>query len=253
MTDAPAASVEQLQAALRRALARPEYRWHRPPKPLPARHGFWGWPGRALAALGRWLDKIFHWLVLWLDRLIRFLFHRGAAKKLPSLSVAGRGWIIWPLLFLLLALAVWFLLRHARGRSAAISAPPITAATMEDALAGEPTRHPPEAWLRLCHELQAKGETRLALRSAFLALLALLAARRWLRLHAGRSNHDYLVELAENERRRNSRLGLAALVAKQIEVFNRVWYGGQPVSDELLAGFLAGFKILEERVDAAQS
>jgi hypothetical protein len=83
--------------------------------------------------------------------------------------------------------------------------------------------------------LEGEGELRLALRAAYLGLLAGLAQREWLTIRRDRTNREYLDEFTRRWRRRPQ----AALVARaeipeklrgSLRLFDRVWYGSHALT-----------------------
>jgi hypothetical protein len=93
---------------------------------------------------------------------------------------------------------------------------------------------PEESWVKLARELLERGELRLALRAFYLASLAHLAQRGLIRIAKYKSNHDYEREL---RRRTHALPDLPTTFERNVSVFNRVWYGRQEVSLEMLEEF----------------
>jgi len=90
--------------------------------------------------------------------------------------------------------------------------------------------------------LQQEGELRLAVRAAYLGLLAGLGQRQWLTIRRDRTNREYLEEF----RRRWQRRPLAALDARaeipeklrgSLRRFDGVWYGSHALTSESVAAY----------------
>ena len=89
---------------------------------------------------------------------------------------------------------------------------------------------PEDGWLNLAGEMAAKGEWRLAQRALYLAALAHLAQREFVRLAPSKSNHDYHVEL---RRRARAHPGVQEAFTEIASAFDRVWYGNHPADQSL--------------------
>jgi hypothetical protein len=104
---------------------------------------------------------------------------------------------------------------------------------------------PVDGWLKLAQELAAQGEPRLALRALYLACLAALAEREWIRIRKSKSNREYERELA---RRAHSRPGLLENFTQAVLVFERAWYGRHEVTPEGLDWFQAHYERIKTLV-----
>ena len=100
---------------------------------------------------------------------------------------------------------------------------------------------PEDAWTRLARELWARGELRLALRAFYFASLAQLAERNLIQLAKFTSNRDYERELL---RRGHAWPQLLSLFSENVVVFDRVWYGMQEMSGDLVNRFAANVEKL---------
>lgn len=88
-------------------------------------------------------------------------------------------------------------------------------ATTADAL-------PEEGWLATARDLMDKGEYRLALRALFLATLAHLDGRGFIRVAKFKSNRDYARELG---RRAHDAPELMQAFGENVRLFESAWYG----------------------------
>jgi hypothetical protein len=80
----------------------------------------------------------------------------------------------------------------------------------------------------------SRGELRLALRAFYLASLAHLAQREFIRLERYKSNHDYDREL---QRRARGNGVLLEAFDENLLAFERAWYGDHDVTPGMLDGF----------------
>jgi hypothetical protein len=81
---------------------------------------------------------------------------------------------------------------------------------------------PTNRWLALAKELTMKGDLRLAMRALYLATLAHLAQHDMITIETYKSNREYEKEL---KRRAHERKELLIIFAKNLTIFERVWYG----------------------------
>lgn len=93
---------------------------------------------------------------------------------------------------------------------------------------------PEDGWTRLGRELMERGELRLALRAFYLASLAHLGQREYIRLARHKSNHDYDREL---QRRARGNGELLSAFDENLLVFEGAWYGDHAVTEMTLQGF----------------
>src|SRR6185295_19083589 len=135
-------------------------------------------------------------------------------------------------------LLVWRMWKQ-RGLGAATVAEPIS--TVPD-LGDESVvadQLPVDGWLARARELMSKGDLRLALRALYLASLAHLGQREMIRIAKFKSNREYEIEL---RRRAHAHPQLLDAFARNVSVFERVWYGMYDVSDEMVNEFNANFE-----------
>ena len=98
---------------------------------------------------------------------------------------------------------------------------------------------PEDGWLQLARELLDRGELRFALRALYLAGLAHLGTRELIRLAQHKSNRDYDREL---HRRARTQDELLRAFDRNLEAFERAWYGDHPVTPEALGDFSANLE-----------
>jgi hypothetical protein len=219
------ARVENLRRALQVESQRAVYRWHRAPT----------------LARPTWLDRLLTRIADAISRAWN-AFWKFIGKLWPHLNLSSGkdklgGWrlkdiLLWLVLLGVLTVAVGvflFLLRRRR-QAAQLSIPLASAPLAElgdDAVASDRSE---DEWFALADRLEAKGELRLSLRAAYLALLAGLAQRDWLTIRRDRTNREYLDEFTRRWRRRPqaavaARTEVPERLRGSLSLFDRVWYG----------------------------
>ena len=192
---------------------------------------------RAAQTLRKWAKATVEWLGEWLRKL--FARQRSSSGGASS----GYGWImlLQILLYALVAAAVvalgfliFRILRNRRRASTAIQSEAIQPAPdLADENVGA-DQLPEDGWTKLARELLERGELRLAMRAFYLASLAHLAERNLISLAKFKSNRDYELEL---QRRGHSFGGLLAVFGENVSVFDRIWYGMNEVTHDLVQQF----------------
>jgi hypothetical protein len=152
-----------------------------------------------------------------------------------------RLWVALVLALTLLAGAALFWLR--RRRETAQLSVPVAAAPLPDlgdvAVAAERSE---DEWFALANRLEAEGELRLAVRAAYLGLLAGLAQREWLTIRRDRTNREYLDEFTRRWRRRPQaavevRAEIPEKLRGSLRLFDRVWYGSYVLTPAAAAAY----------------
>lgn len=156
------------------------------------------------------------WQRLWRD------FNRQLQELLARLLEAtGLGGVLPTALNVVGAVALAFVIYYAiRGLVADFSA---NSRLDDDGLEGEFLTA--DLALKRAEELSTGGDYRTAVRYLYLSSLLLLEERGLLRYDRSLTNREYLRTLAHQPR-------LAAVLRQVIDVFDRVWYGFQPISRE---------------------
>jgi hypothetical protein len=228
--------VQELRQALDKESQRAIYRWHDTEHPSPPT-----WFDKVLARIGDAIESA--WDAFW--NFLRNLWPRGLSLS-PS---ADGGWRLkdlrlWLALVAALTLAVGvtlFWLR--RRRDAPQISIPVAAAPLPDlhdaAVASECSE---DEWFALANRLEGEGDLRLALRAAYLGLLAGLAQRAWLTIRRDRTNREYLDEFTRRWRRRpQAAVEVRAEVPEQLRgslrQFDRVWYGSHALTPASVAAY----------------
>ncbi len=148
------------------------------------------------------------------ELLARFLELTGLSGVLPTaLNVVG-------------AVALAFVIYYAiRGLIADFSA---SSRLADEGLEGEFLTA--DLALKRAEELSTGGDYRTAVRYLYLSSLLLLEERGLLRYDRSLTNREYLRTIAHQPR-------LTAVLRQVIDVFDRVWYGFQPISKESYEAF----------------
>ncbi len=245
--------VSELDRAIEDVLERPECTW-RAPRESDAESEIAepkGWLARLRHWIGDRVERGFRQLGRLLKRFADWLDQTWGRRSGPSL---GWNWnlnpagfvsfLMWLLLITAAGLLLWFAFVVWRRRQPA----PMLTATAISAVPDLRTENvaveqlPEEGWLALAHELAGSGELRLALRALYLASLAHLARREFIRPALHKSNRDYELEV---RRRARSIPTLSETFADTVRTFERSWYGGRGISAEHFAQFEA--KVQEVR------
>ncbi len=187
-------------AALQPILNRPEFQWQ--PEQLNPLQQLWQW---ARDALLRLLDSIF-----------------GSRAVRVGMSYSQYVWIA-----LGVAAALLVLLLASRGLWGSL--------IRDEALAAEGDgleQITAEAAMRRAQELSVAGDYRQGVRYLYLSALLLLEEHGLLRYDRSRTNREVLRSVA-------NRPELVAPLQRVVEVFDRVWYGYQPIGQEEFDAYAA--------------
>jgi hypothetical protein len=107
------------------------------------------------------------------------------------------------------------------------------------------SEHSEDEWFALAERLEGEGELRLALRAAYLGLLAGLAQREWLTIRRDRTNREYLDEFTRRWRRRpqaavSAQTETLEKLRSSLRVFDRVWYGSHALTPAAVVAYRQG-------------
>jgi hypothetical protein len=232
------ARVETLRKALKKESRRDVYRWHDADHPSPPT-----WFDKLLAKIGRAVDRV--WMAFW--KLLGRLWPQGLHLSLGNGKPRAwrlRDFRLWVALILALTIAAgatlfWFR-RPGNAAQLSIPIPTIPLPDLGDAAAA--TRHSEEEWFALANRLEVQGELRLALRAAYLGLLAGLAQREWLTIRRDRTNREYLDQFVLRWRRRpqaaaDARAEIPERLRGSLRQFDRVWYGSEVPTSAVVAAY----------------
>jgi hypothetical protein len=232
------AQIQNLRRALDEESQRAIYRWHDAEHPSPPT-----WFDKLLVKIGHRTERA--WNAAW--NFLRKLWPRGLNLS-PGKEKSGtwqlkdlRLWLTLVAILTIGAGAVLFWLR--RRREAAQLSIPLEIAPLPDLSDGAAASERSEAeWFALADRLEREGELRLALRSAYLGLLAGLAQREWLTIRRDRTNREYLNEFTRRWRRRpqaalEQRIEMPEKLRGSLRQFDRVWYGYHVLTPEAVAAY----------------
>ena len=242
MTIVPSARADisqtDLDKAVHQAVQAPEYDWRLPPASGVANtpwivrvmEGPVAAIRRVASAVGEALGRALRWL-------LRRLFPNSPSQT-PGAAPPGMGldWTVAALIALVAAAGALFAWQRSRARRFKMKtvAPEVAAPVRLDAADLTPDALPEDQWLELAERCLAEQNFRFALRALYLACLAWLGRRKFLSIHAGKTNHEYEKEL---NRRARGFPGARGLFAGNVAAFERAWYGQHPVSSEDTAAF----------------
>ena len=241
------ASLQKLRQALDEESQRPIYRWH------DAEHaGPPTWFDKLLSAIGDGIRRA--WAAFWraLGRLWprRLSLSKGTEK--PTGWQHLRLWLAVVAGVTLATGGVLFWLRRRREQPE-LSVPAAIAPMPDLSNAVVASERSEEEWFGLAERLEGQGELRLALRAAYLGLLAGLAQREWLTIRRDRTNREYLDEFTRRWRRRpqaavEARLEIPEKLRSSLRVFDGVWYGSHALTLAAVAAYRQGQRELLNHV-----
>jgi hypothetical protein len=222
----------ELNERIDRELSSSEYSWRKPQHHLVSGEKNW------LQGLGAWVAKSLGKVSQAINRLVdtisrwwRSLFPNPEGAT--PLRATAPNWINQLLLYSIicgLIIAVALILLRILGRSkrrqpVAVDSPvPVTPNLESETTVADEL--PEDQWILLARRKLEEGESRLALRALFLAVISLLGAQRLIIVRRSKSNSDYEAEL---RRRRSAEL--TELFGGNCRLFERCWYGDHPVTD----------------------
>lgn len=220
-----------------------EFTWRMPRPPGSEPQGKWvGWIRAAEDLVSRGWDQ--------LQRILRRFFEPDQAsersgKSAPVTRRELQGMIAIALALAAAAAFVFF----SRRRQAVVAATAVTVAMPAVDLADEAVtadQMPEGSWLKLADEWLAKGDCRLALRALYLAGLNYLGERNLVAIRRWKSGLDYAREI---DRRTRAQPEIISLFSRNLEIFERGWYGARAVDREMVETFAAGLTRIRLNVE----
>lgn len=245
-------SGQQLERSVHEVLNRLEYRWRLPREAaepeadsgnfiVEAIRTLAGWIGEALDFLGDIID--------WLADLINKLLPEGITpgERQPGGGTAGH--IILYLLLFAGAVACVIVLekmirRRVRDEHEERGAPAAVEVDLEDEtlMASD---LPEQEWIDLANDLLGRGQTRLAIRSLYLAALARLAASGLINLARYKTDREYQRELGGRGRDYTETIESFAHITG---IFEKAWYGMYETGEQALAAFFESHRRIMDSV-----
>ena len=240
MKQEPKVGSTELSASLDDVLARREYSW-RAPREKQAQVEQGSWLGKLMKDFGEWMGQRVKSITKWMGNIMKKIFDWVFPEREAS-SSSGGGLLSWlgNIRAIAIALVVVaaivlsvLLVRRRRPRAVAVAE---AVAVRPDLNAENVTADqlPEDGWLQLARELRESGQLRLALRASYLASLAHLGHRELIRLARHKSNHDYDRELQRRARANSELLGA---FDRNLDAFERAWYGDHEVTATTLGDF----------------
>ncbi len=241
------ARVQKLRQSLDVESQRTAYRWHDAQQPGPPT-----WFDRLLARIGHATSR--SWAAFL--NIVRKLWPRAltvSGGKPPSGALKDlRFWLVLIAILTVGAGAVLVWLR--RRREATDVSVPVTIEPLPDlSNAVVASEHSEDEWFALAERLEGEGDLRLALRAAYLGLLAGLAQREWLTIRRDRTNREYLDEFTRRWRRRpqasvSAQTETPEKLRSSLRVFDRVWYGSHALTPAAVVAYRQGQRELLSHV-----
>ncbi len=240
MKEEPKVSSTELGQSLDDVLERREFTW-RSPREKQAAVEDGSWWGKMRKDFGAWMEDVVTKTKRWMNRTLKKIGDWLFPDKDPSTRGSG-GFLSWfsnvrvisiALLVLAAILLIVMLMRRRLPVTAAQAEPvaPVPDLNEEHVTADQ---LPEDGWLQLARELQDRGQLRLSLRASYLASLAHLGHRELIRLARHKSNHDYDREL---QRRARANAELLGAFDRNLDSFERAWYGEHEVTPQTLGDF----------------
>jgi hypothetical protein len=231
------AQVEKLRRAIDQESQRAIYRWHDAEHPSAPT-----WLDKLLERIGKALSRVWNAI----GNFFRKLWPRGLNLSFPNKGNGSRMkdlrlWLTLIVILTISAGAVLFWLR--RRRQTAPLSIPLAIVPLPDLSEGAiATERSEDEWFALASRLQQEGELRLAVRAAYLGLLAGLAQREWLTIRRDRTNREYLDEFVRRWRRRpqaalDARAEIPEKLRSGMRRFDGVWYGSHALTPESAAAY----------------
>lgn len=230
--------IEQLRKALDQESQRAIYRWHDAEHPSPPT-----WFDRFMERIGKALDRAWNAI----SSFFRRLWPRGLNLSLGSEKPGAwhlKDLRLWLTVIAILTLATGAVLvwQRSRRETQSLSIPQQIAPLPDLSDSAVARERSEDEWFALANQLEGKGEWRLALRAAYLGLLAGLAQREWLTIRRDRTNREYLNEFTRRWRRRpqaavDTRTEIPETLRGSLRQFDRVWYGSHAVTPEAVIAY----------------
>ncbi|MFO7974087.1 MAG: DUF4129 domain-containing protein [Candidatus Hydrogenedentota bacterium] len=224
---------QELDRAINDTLEQDIYRW-RQPRVTPEKTAEEEPLGPFLQAIQdffKWLIEAFREIFESILKFIKWLI----PDRSPDMSGAfgwlgGARFLLTALLVVLLVALVGFLgmmaFRSWRSKTGDETEAEAVEVDLEDENVS-PDELPESGWRAMARDLLDKNEPRLALRALFLAGLAFLGRRNFIRIAKGKSNREYQRELA---RRAHAAPGLLETFSDTMYTFESAWYGTRLVT-----------------------
>lgn len=243
-------SPTELDHRITEVLERREYSWRAPRETESAAKQKPGWFESWLDQAAKTIGKFASTITRKVGRAIRWVRDLFSPSRPPKPGGSQVDWagvskaVLVVLGIALAAVLAWLLvrtLREQKKRVLATAASPIVPDLSSDDVVADLL--PEDGWLALAREHAARGELVLALRAAWLASLAHLGQREFIRIARHKSNRDYEREL---RRRARDRAPLLDAFDDNRLAIERAWYGRHEVTAEHFAAFQRNLERIRE-------
>lgn len=240
MKEEPKVNSTELSQSLDDVLARREFTW-RSPREKQAAVEDDSWWGKMRKDFGAWMEDVMNKTRRWMNRTMKKIGDWLFPDKefTPRSSGGFLSWfsnvrVIFIALLVLAAILLVVMLTRRRLPAVAAQAEPVAPRPDLNEEHVTADQLPEDGWLQLARELQDSGQLRLSLRASYLASLAHLGHRELIRLARHKSNHDYDREL---QRRARANAELLGAFDRNLDAFERAWYGEHEVTPQTLGDF----------------
>ncbi len=235
----------EVDGAIVRTLAQPEYAWRLPAKSDQAASPgllshFFRQIGKTILAAAEALNRLIAKIEEWLRRFnpsptpgtrVEDANNWQSSVRLLLFAAAS-------LVAALLGVTFYRIWQSRRPLASHAEAAPAADRSEIEEEHADPARLPLDGWLSIAAKFRKQGDYRLAIRSLFLASLSLLAHHGGITIARHKSNRDYCREL---QRRMRDIPACVAAFASQVAIVEKVWYGNRPATEELLDEFMSYF------------
>jgi hypothetical protein len=229
---------ENLDQQIDRVLSEANYTWRMPRGGLkPAEEGVLSqFMGAIWDTIGSGVEKVLEWV----RRFFRWLFRHIPEPKFGGQGIGFSGLpklMMWFLVALAAGVLLVFVVKTLMRRRRTLHIHAVPLAVQPPDIADEgigADALPEDGWLAMARDLMDRGELRLAVRALFLAGLAHLARREMILLAKYKSNHEYEGELRH---RAHAEPVVLDTFARNVTLFERVWYGVHEATRDLVGEF----------------
>lgn len=188
----------------------------------------YNWDDNRLFDFSQVLERFFRWL---------FDFLPASGSGIGQVDPGNGVIVVWVLVILTAAILLFVLYRLLRGVSFGLVKDGST--DLRDPLGDELANLSPAEALSNAQQNAESGNLRHAVRYLYLSTLLTLEEKGVFRYDKGLTNREYIRSI-------NHRPELSALLSDVVDVFDRVWYGFQPIDHDAFERYQARIQALQE-------